>query len=259
MAPQLDWGRWLQIISIAATVALLAKLNREHLLSIYRYFSAYLIWDLLVSVVLIFIPPDRSLYGYIYFPAQVVTWALYVLTALEFFTSVVRRYPGIASLGRKIMAASLGVALVAALVSMSFGVNYPAETSTLTLIALNLFLLTRIVCLSVLVFLLVSSGLLTWFPVPLPANAVRFLLGYTVIFFTRTVSFLLVNYQGFIATKIVSLAVVLAFVGCVTYWIFRLIVVGPRANPEQEQRLIEQMEAINARLARSRKMGPLGG
>jgi hypothetical protein len=257
MASFAGWLNLLWWCVSAATLVLLIRLWREGLVSTYRYFFAYLAWDLFSQVTLHFVDRRTTRYAIVYFCFQGVIWVLYIITSLELTSSVFRRFPGVTTLGRSVLSVSLAIGIGSSLVSMAFGVNYPPAAAPVTVVMMNLFLLGRIVCLSVLVFLLTSSAFLLWFPVPLPANATRFLLGYTACFAARTTGLFMLNQQGFAWSRMASVVSLGVILGCLVYWILRLsrqgevtdIVVGQRSDPEREQRALSQLEAINSRVS----------
>ena len=253
------WERLLWMLSIAATVVLLLKLWKEGLVGRYRWVSAYLGWSVLSAIVLSRIPRRTNRYAEVYFFFEIVFWMLFILTTLELFTSVLRRYRGIATAGRRFISAALGIALSIALLSMFIGADYPPNTPLKGVVVMHLFLFGRVVCLSVLLFLLIMSAGLSWFPVPLPANAVRFLLGYTVVFAARTMGYFGVNLRGFGIAEVVSVMCIAAALLSLTYWVIKLnaagektdIIVAHRWSPEAETRLLEQLSSVNSSLGRS--------
>jgi len=255
-----NWERVLWLLSVVATIILLLRMWKERLLLQYRWFSGYLGWSVLSAVVLWRVPRATNRYTELYLVFESVFWVLFILTTLELFSSVLRRYNGIASMGRRFIQISLGIALAIALLSMYIGANYPPQTPTPAIVVYSMFLFGRIVCLSVLVFLLIMSAGLMWLPVPLPANAVRFLLGYTLCFAARTMGYFSVNLKGLGVGQLVGTICISAALLCLVYWVIRLsaegeqtnVIVGHRWSEEGEQRLIGKISSLNSALTRSR-------
>ncbi len=259
--PLVEWTRVLWFISIGLTAVLLAQLWRQGLLATYRVLTIYLIWDIVSAVTLASVKYGTTTYGVLFFSFQPITCLLYVLTTLELMTQVLRHYPGFAVLGRRLLSASLAVGASLALLSMFSGVNYQPNVPRSTLIAVNLFLLSRVVCLTVLGFVATSTFLFMWFPVRLPPNATRFLIGYSICFAVRTINYLLLGQKGFSYAEQASFVMMVVLSTCLSFWIVRLRREGEepvlarsgKISMEQQQRILEQIQSINTSLMRARR------
>lgn len=259
--PLVEWTRALWFLSIGLTAVLLAQLWRQGLLHTYRVLTVYLVWDIASAVVLASIKYGTTLYGVLYLSFLPVTCLLYVLTTLELMTQVLRHYPGFAVLGRRLISVALTVGACLALLSMFSGVNYQSNAPRSTVIATTLFLLSRVVCLTVLGFVASSSVMFLWFPLPLPANATRFLIGYSICFATRTINYLLLAQKGFSYAEQASFAMMVVLTFCLLFWIVRLkregeepaLAVTTKITVEQQQRILDQIQSINTSLIRVRR------
>jgi len=255
------WERSLWIASVAATAVLLAKLLRNRLALRYRSFSAYLGFGILSAVVLGAVKRATNLYAYIYFAFEFVFWVLQILILFELFGLVLNRYPGVQTLGRRVLKTSLALAVAIALLSMLFKPGVPAETPVLGVAFQSLYLLDQVVSASVLTFLCLMVGFLLWFPVPLSFNAARYAFGFTIYFAAKTFALFAINMEGVGWAQGASILFLALSSGCMIYWIATLTQVGEDAivsvvsngNPERYARLLGQIESINTSLLRSRR------
>lgn len=256
--------RYIQVLwylNIAATAVLLVKMWKEELLVRYKALSSYLVWDLATALILVWVPLTRNLYAKLYFSFQGLTWVLYVLTTLELFTHVLKQYPGFAVFGRRLVTFALAVSVSIALLSMIAGINADPSAPWQTQLAMNLFLLGRVVCLTVLSFVGLSACIFLWFPLPLPANSTRFLFGYSLCFLARTILMFTLNQRGFRAAPLLNALTLTVVAGCLIYWIFQLRKAGETATlslsrrwtAEEQQRVLDQIQSINSSLMQSRR------
>lgn len=101
---------------------------------------------------------------------------------------------------------------------------------------------------------------LIWFPVPLSKNVSAYALGYALFFSVKTLGLFTLNLRGMPAVaQGVSLFTILTVLLCYGYWIYTLrregenipVVLGHSWNPASQQRLSQQLQAINASLMRT--------
>jgi hypothetical protein len=100
---------------------------------------------------------------------------------------------------------------------------------------------------------------LVYYPIPLNRNVIFYSVGYAFYFTSKALSFFLRNTGNHWDKFGFSLLAVST--ACLLFWIFSLsqlgekktIVIGHKWDPKDEERLLEQLEAINTTLMRSRK------
>jgi hypothetical protein len=121
-----------------------------------------------------------------------------------------------------------------------------------------LFSYERTVMSSLVVFLLLASAFLVYYPVPLGRNVVVYLIGYALYFSTKaTLAF--INNLGYTENRALSTLDMGVALVCLICWLFALsrrgeekrLVVGHQWNPADEQKLRAQLDAINASLLRA--------
>ena len=217
-------------------------------------FSAYLVFSLIESSVPLLFARGTDAYGYSFLIFKGVGWLFQVLITLELFTLILGRYPGIASLGARLVKTSSAIALIAALLSVTVA-NATHQYPLLD----RFYLVSRVVYLSIFLFVVLMVSFLIWFPVPLSRNAVRYVTGYAVYLGAKVAAFFTINLFGTVLTGAVSNFLLSIDVACLIYWAatFRhfgeeiALTIGHSWNPHEEARLIGQLESINASLLRT--------
>jgi hypothetical protein len=110
----------------------------------------------------------------------------------------------------------------------------------------------------ILIFLVLISLFMTWFPVQLKRNDVFYIVGFAVYSFTRSAGLFLTNVLPERFRVPLSIAMMIGVSGCLLVWLVAIqpkrkdatTVTGHRWNPGAMERLSTQLDAINARLTR---------
>ena len=110
----------------------------------------------------------------------------------------------------------------------------------------------------ILIFLLLISILLLWFPIKVRRNIVVYISGFLLFAAARSFGLLLANLLPQEFTVLVSTILLALTLLCLLIWIVGIRPEGERAtatpgyrrDPEAMQRLSRQLDAINATLAR---------
>lgn len=247
--------RALWIANAALECALIAWLWRQKLHVSYRYFWFYLIFDLLFGAILSVVPARSTLYGHLYFTAEFTKLALLFGVVLDTCRMTLDRYPNIAAAGRKAVQASFAAAVLLSVAAAGFESNLPkGEFPVLFyfLVALRSGMVTLAVA-TILIF-----AFLSWFPVRMSQNSVRFLTLFLFYLGSKAAFLFALNYLGFDQRQIVSLSILGLAAVCLALWIVGLrrdgeyirTVVRPVRNPGREDVLVAQLDAINASLLR---------
>jgi hypothetical protein len=121
------------------------------------------------------------------------------------------------------------------------------------------FVMGRAICSSLAIFLLLITAFLVFYPVPLSRNVIVHTVVYAVYFLSLTMTYFVRNVAG--PDVVLPLNIVLQAVTVLTLlaWIVLLspageqvvISVRPRWAPEEEQRLVRNLDSINAALLRA--------
>jgi hypothetical protein len=256
--------RYLWLLMIAGHSILYLRLWQTGLRRTYKFFAAYLLFRILRSTLLeigpLFISDAKfvgsNLYAQLWMATEPVLWILYVLVVLELCSLVFQKYKGIASLGRWVVLAGLALALVLASVSLSADLSNTSEQFP---ILRYFFAIGRGVLSSLVIFLLCITAFLAWCPVPLNRNIVLHTIVYAVYFLGTALTFLLRNLSGSTVTMYANIAMLSVSIACLAIWIVKLDAKGERRSVTlrhrweagQEQRVVDQLAAINSSLMRT--------
>lgn len=243
--------------AVTVAEALLAfKLYRLGLFRTYRFFFAYLLVQVLRGIVVFPMNPRTKHYGDVYFISTALLLALAIGIVVELYGLVLAERRGIASLGRWLLMAAIVLSVAISVLMIKVDLTGTAGKSPI-LFYFNV--VHRVVASTLMFFLLVLTAFLVWFPVPLKRNAVVYSLGYVVYFLSLSVALLAMNVGGAEYARWASLGQLAVGTGCYAAWLVLLnregeqeqVVVGHRWNPQDAERLIGQLNAVNAALLRT--------
>jgi hypothetical protein len=241
----------LAIVQVAVLLGLCSKLWRNGLARVYVFFFSFLVLEFLQALIPLLVPLQSSLYRDLFVVSDGLIVAFDALVVLELYSVILRDLEGISSIARRYIKITL---VLAALVSL---LPLLVEKTPNTLTG-YLFIFERLILSSLVVFVLLISGFLVYYPIPLWRNVVVYLTGYTVYFLTMTIM-VFVNNLGYFRNRQKSNVDMAVAVVCQVFWLLALsrpgekkrVVVGHQWNSSDEQRLIAQLEAINTSLLRS--------
>lgn len=219
----------------------------------YPSFFLYLLFALLQSVVLAAIPYSSSAYRYAWLATEGLIACFYALVVLELYSAVLRDLTGIARLSRRYIQGSLALAIAISIILLAL------EKSSTHLVA-GFLLFERSVVSSLVIFVLLVTMFLAYYPVTLTRNVILYSGAYTFYFLAKaTLLFLLNRTQRpspFTTSSLIAISTM-----CLLFWSFTLnkqgeakrVVVGHRWNPEDEARILSRLKAINESLIRAGK------
>jgi len=250
----LEW--WLWVFSLAAAAVLLGRLYQTGLYRTYRFLFARLLIDLIRSLLLMQIPTNRSLYGWIFVVSEPILWALYVLNVLEITRLALREHHGITTLSKWFIAGSLAVAALISAAASPIDFTNPGEQFP-TLLAF--FAARRAVTFAMAVFLVLFTGFLAYFPVEMNRNTAFYAIGSAAYFLSDSFALLARTLQGHDVNRAMSTAMLAVSGLCLLVWIISLnrsgetrrVVIGRLWRPGETVRLLAQLEAMNSTLDRT--------
>lgn len=241
----------LLLLEIAALLTLCVRLWREGLHRIYRYFFVYLGLQLVQTLIPVLVPLQSRMYRDLFVTSQVLMVVFDTLVVLELYSVILHNLEGIARIAGRYVRITLLVAVVIAVTLLRW------ENNTATMTG-YVFAFERTVMSILVVFLLLMSAFLVYYPVPLGRNVIVYMAGYTMYFVTATVVTMIQN-LGFFWARLLGGIDMGVLVGCLLFWLVMLnyrgeakrVVVGHQWNPSDEGRLLAQLEAINTSLLRA--------
>lgn len=243
----------LAVFQIAALLLLCLKLWWNGLYKTYPFFFSYLVLDFLQALIPVLVPVESHIYRDLFVVSQSLIVAFYAFVVLELYSVILGGLEGIASVARRYIKITLVFAIFLSFLPLA------VEKTPNTLTG-YLFIFERPILSSLVAFVLLISAFLVYYPIPLGRNVIVYLTGYAVYFLTiATMAF--INNLGYFWNRQKSNIDMSISVICILFWLLalsrqgenKLLVVGHQWNPADEQRLLDQLEAINDSLLRSRK------
>jgi hypothetical protein len=248
---------WVVVAQLIAHLLLLGRLFSTGLNQTYKWFSLYILFETVRAIPILFISPRTTMYGYYYLVTQPISWCLHLLVILELVHLVLKNHAGIATFARRALTVGLSLSTVASLATLAFEIQQPTFSIISTYV-----LIERLILSTLLILLLLFTGFLVYFPVPVNRNTVIHTRIFACFFLFKTVLLIFRNivtseqaYQGLNALlQIFATA-------CLLAWATLLSRSGEeiksatsyRSNPIDEERLVAQLDAINRTLLSSAK------
>lgn len=245
------WG-----LSIVANGVAAWRLYQLHLHRVYRFFFAYLTFAAARSLTLFALPSGVSgnTYAIIYFLTAPILWLFYALVVLELYSLVLRNYAGIHSLGRWTLYGALFFSVAVSILAL-----IPSAGNDASRLLFWCTTVERGVVFSLVIFLLLILLFLAIYPVALGRNILVHSVVYTIFFLGISMMILIRNVVGHEIMHQLNTVVLLMNLACYAGWIFflthegenRITTLRHNWTPSEEQRLIDQLNHINATLMRA--------
>lgn len=240
-------------VGFVVEAALIANLLRNGLFRIYRWFFIYLLTDLVGTGLGALLQTNRHLYAQIYFVGQSLKIGLVVMVVLELYQLALVHHPALSQYGRTTVTYVMAGAAIAAAVTVLLD-RTPRKGSP---VLFEFFAFQRTMNIWMLLFLAIIALLMAWFPLVLKRNATLYIGGFVIYFLTQSAGYWAANFRPALRGSISEAMLVVSTI-CLTVWFFALTrhgeevttVVGHRWNPEDGKRVMAQLDAINAKLAR---------
>jgi len=243
------WG-----FSIVANATAALRLYQLDLNRVYRFFFLYLVIRTARSLVLLPFSLGGNTYALIYLATLPILWVFYILIVLELYSLVLQNYSGIYSLSRWTLYGALLFSI--AVSALTLIPTWGSEKSMLLFWSTTV---ERGVDFSLVIFLLLILIFLSRYPVALNRNIIVHCIVYTVFFLGTSMTILVRNVVGHEVMRQLNNVLEVLSTACYLAWIFFLTSAGESRitmlrhnwSPEDEQRLIEQLNNINATLLRA--------
>jgi len=248
-----EFNQWVGYLTMAAAAGVLAQLVWLGLVRRYLWLVSYFLADVLQSALTIGVSRQSFWYGYIYFGGQAAKALLAVAASTQLWLLALRAYPALAQFGRRVAIYMLLGALL--LAAAGAWLLEPPRSTDQSIFPHYFNALEGAVDSMVVLFLVAATLFLLWFPVEVPRNVAVVIGGLVFYLFQYWAGLLLVNLYPQSAHGIGAVALSL-YAAVLIFWIVAIrnkgesvtAVTGHRWNPEEAERLLGQLDAINARL-----------
>jgi hypothetical protein len=250
----------LHYVNIFASVVLVTRLWASRLGALYRSFLLLMCYEAIFGFLEICIRLEwlRVDYRSLWLFLEPIHWILYVAVCYSLMQRLLADHPGIYSVSKKVL---IGCFAVAGLVSILSGrIEYGA--SGLADLPVNLgLIIDRAVCTGALLVLLLTLSYLLWFPVEVARNVAFLSAGLAIYFASETALLLERNIWSPNSLRLVSTVLILISTACVVIWISflnsageqRTVRPGHSWNPNDRQKLLTQLDALNSVLVRNHR------
>ena len=250
-----SFSRAIVYLNICAALAVLVRLYLSRLFQIYRRLVLYLAFYAVEFATTAAIPIHSTMYGNFYMLSESVNVILSLLVVLELYNLALTGRPALAAASRKIIAYAMVAGALAAGLAATLDSNIRPGQS---LVMHRFFTVERSLDLILLVFLVLISGFVAWFPVMVRRNVAIYVVGFAVFYVSRMFGLLAANLLPARALTAVSNSLLGCALACLLLWLFGLrredsgdfAVAAPLRTEASVKRLAGQLDAINAALVR---------
>jgi hypothetical protein len=228
------------------------RLYQDGLYRKYPALLAYLIFHVLDGTFPLFLPSSSNAYFVVYVSTQPLIWVFYVLMVREVYALALASHRGVQTLGRWAMYGAVTVSVVLSLLSILARITpkTPQRSRTIGYI----FAFDRGVNFALVLFILLILFFLSRYPVPLSRNVVRHSSLLFIFFLSNAAIILLRSIYGRAASDQISLILTGIATLVIFAWLFLITPAGEEIRkvvgiaPEHEQRILHQLDALNATL-----------
>ncbi|MGI8745288.1 MAG: hypothetical protein ACR2NN_22490 [Bryobacteraceae bacterium] len=243
----------LVIVQAAASAGLVCRFLVDGLNRTYRFFFLYLVVFCIQESEAFFLTMGTNAYGLFFIVTEVAIVFLYALITLELYSLVLKNLAGIATVTRRYVRAALVIAILLSVLLV--GIEQTPKNIISYLFGVERPIVTSLFC-----FVFLITGFLVYYPIPLNRNVIFYTIGYA-IYFTSKATTLFMRNTGSRPDMILGLVMLAVSTGCLIFWIFALtrkgeeakLTIGRGLTAQDEERLRQQLEAINASFSRASK------
>jgi hypothetical protein len=244
------WQVALQTCNLLAFVLLLVRIVSIRLTGSYPALVVWTCANIAMSALALAMPMSKVFYYWFYIVAASAALILYLLAVLELYSKVLTHLAGFASAVRLAIPA---IVTISVLISASL---LPFEGTPVRYIDW-FYRIDHVVIVSLIVFVLIITGFLAWFPIRVPRNSVVYSVGYAAYLVPAGAVLFLAN-SGHRAPRMISTVGMIMSSLSLFFWAVALNAEGEKAtvspghvlHPQDEDQLIRKLEAINRTLLR---------
>jgi hypothetical protein len=256
-----------EFVNIFVAIVLVIRLMSQQLLSAYKIFATFLLFDLSASVLSVSVPWEALYrqygvdYRVVWLIERPIDWLLYVWVVYAILQKVMKDHPGIFQASQRMLWGCFAAAVLIALLSarLELAVTQSGQVALIGTLVKRALVIERACVTTSLLLLATTLTFLLWFPVQVTRNAALLCSGLLAYFGSEIAMLLLLDVWGVGSSKFFSVGLNLVHTACLVLWLLYLNVRGEqrKVRPghswrrKDQDRLIGQLEAINAALARS--------
>jgi hypothetical protein len=244
----------LTLIECVALTVLVVRLLVSGLFRKYKFFFCYLIANLIQAASTYFISFRTNLYGYVFLATEGLMLVFYVLIVFELYSVVLRGLKGIARVAQRYTAAALALSLVIAML-LRTALPHPGNLME------EFFYFEAAVVLSVVLFILLITAFVVYYPVPLHNNALTYSIGYALYFLSKAALLFLNNAAASGWMRACSTAALVLSTLCIVFWAIYLSPEGERrtsvaghrwSTTGTQEQVLKRLHQLNDSLLRTR-------
>jgi hypothetical protein len=243
----------LLIVQTSILLGLVLRIWLTGLFRTYRWFFGYLVVAFLQILPSPFLAYDSVTYLNYWLVTQALLTFFCALIVLELYALVLSDLTGLATASRHYFKICLGLAILGSLLLLLL--ERTPHTKLNTFLVIDRALLTSLV-----LFVLLLTTFLVYYPIPINRNLVVYSIGYAVYFIAKASVLLVLNIShtwgrqfGTVAVTASTLSMLFWLVGLSRQGEEMRLVIGHRWNREDQDRVLERLKAINASLLRTGK------
>jgi len=253
----LDLNRVIWALNIAASTGLVVRMLLSKLAGTYRLLFVFVLFDLVQSLVLLGIPVRTKTYALAYMIETAIELLLAVAVVMELYATALAEHPALARFGSR----TVGYLLISAgaVAASALGVDDSVPAGQWVVLH-RFFRVERTVDFGVVVFLLVISIVLVWFPVRVKRNIAYYVGGFAIFYASRSAGILILNVLPPARQRLVdNMMLSISFVCLLLLALYlrreseTVTFTRPRSNSALAAQLAGQLESINTALSRLAK------
>ena len=258
-----------EVVTILGAALTVLKLFTSGLYRRYRVFLAYFLFRIPYMTLFLVLTNVKGLpggngsssylYFYAFFYSEPVLLLFYILVVVELYRLVLERYKGLYTLGRWAMYGAVFISGTISVLTLlpKLGPSLPEPSKRL----MYEVYAERGIDLALVIFILLIVWFLSKYPVPLSRNVVAHTVIYSVFFLSDALVLLWRTLLGYHVIGIFNVISTAISAACAIAWCIFLRAKGeevqvhvPQLRPDSEQRILEQLDLLNATLLKiSRK------
>jgi hypothetical protein len=261
----MDWPHIAEVVSDALAVAVVYHLLRLRLHRVYKLFCIFLAYELIPSALafwIYFAHPRGVEYRVVWLLFEPLGLVLSLAMVYIVVSALLATLPGVRKFARGLLNVTFLAAVILGAVTARpefLSVAHRGLRDRIASLVVGATVADRVISSVALLILAAALLFILWFPVEMPRNLSVFSIGFLVYFGARTSLLIAYSFGAHVNFDLLNILVLLVFSACLLYWLIFINKAGEEAparmghswNAVEQQRLIAQLEAMNATLLRA--------